>query len=287
MHDNKTTPEKALVPSSLETVDFAIFKWLDETLDLYTKSNEGMRKVPIIWITAERAFQVKNSKELREIDSQAIIYPAMIIERTSVAKTEMNNRVVPGNIFPISLYEGDPKKGAFPISRKIVKDKTRNFKNAESKRLFNQNNFKYPEDVKGVPPVYETSYIPYPVFLDINYNIKIRTQYLQQLNQVLQPFQTFTGGINQFVVDYEQHKYEAFIESDYGISSNSTNLGEDEKRFDAEIKVKVLGYITTNDVNQNTPVVVKREGPVKVRFTRERVMVEDINETIKNGFYRE
>ena len=55
----------------------------------------------------------------------------------------------------------------------------------------------------------------------------------------------------------------------------------------SEIKIKVLGYVTTNDVNQNTPVVVKREGPVKIRFTRERVMVEDVNETIKNGFYRE
>jgi|10_taG_2_1085330.scaffolds.fasta_scaffold01392_5 hypothetical protein len=285
--ENKTTPEKTLSPSSLETIDFAFYNWLNETLDLYTDSNDGMRKVPIIWITAERAFQVKNNKELREIDSQAIIYPAMIIERTSVAKTDVNERVIPGNLFPIRLFKDDAKRGAFPISRKIVKDKSRNFKNAESKRLFNQNNFKYPEGVTGVPPVYETLYIPYPVFLNVNYSIKIRTQYLQQLNQMVQPFQTYTGGINQFLVNYEHHTYEAFIEPDYGISSNSTNLGEDEKRFDSEIKIKVLGYVTTNDVNQNTPVVVKREGPVKIRFTRERVMLEDINEAIKNGFYRE
>ena len=103
----------------------------------------------------------------------------------------------------------------------------------------------------------------------------------------MQPFQTHTGGINQFLVNYEKHVYEAFIESDYAIASNSTALGEDEKRFDSEIKIKVLGYLTSNSVNQNTPVVVKREGPVKIRFTRERVMVEDVNEVIKNGFYRE
>ena len=40
-------------------------------------------------------------------------------------------------------------------------------------------------------------------------------------------------------------------------------------------------------MNQDTPVVAKREGPVKIRFTRERVMTEDVNEKIKNGFYRE
>ena len=62
MQDNKTTAQKTLVPSSLETIDFALYRWLNETLDLYTDSNQGMRKVPIIWITAERAFQVKNNK---------------------------------------------------------------------------------------------------------------------------------------------------------------------------------------------------------------------------------
>ena len=83
----KTTPQVALNPSSMETVDFALFNWLNETLDIYTDSNEGRRKVPIIWITAERAFQVKSNKELREIDSESIIYPAMVIQRTSVSKT--------------------------------------------------------------------------------------------------------------------------------------------------------------------------------------------------------
>ena len=287
MQDNKTTAQKTLVPSSLETIYFALYRWLNETLDLYTDSNQGMRKVPIIWITAERAFQVKNNKELREVDSQAIVYPAMTIERTTVNKTSADERVIPGNIFPIKMFKEDIRGGAFKLSRRIVKDKSRNFKNAESKRLFNQKNFKYPEGVKGVPPVYETLYIPYPVFLNINYSIKISTQYIQQLNEILQPFQTHTGGINQFLVSHENHTYEAFIEPDYSIESNSTSLGEDEKRFDSEIKIKVLGYVTSKSVNQDTPVVAKREGPVKIRFTRERVMTEDVNEKIKNGFYRE
>jgi len=284
---DKSTPDKVMSPSSLETIDSALYNWLNDTLNLYTDSNEGMRKVPVIWISAERAFQVKNNKELRELDSQSIIYPAMIVERTSISKTSVDERAIPGNIFPIRMFEGDVKAGAYPISRKIVKDKSRNFKNAESKRLFNQNNFKYPEGVDGVGPVYETLYIPYPVFLDVNYSIKARTNYLQQLNQILQPFQTYTGGINQFLVNHEKHVYEAFIESDYSVGSNSTALGEEEKRFDSEIKVKVLGYVTSNSVNQDTPVVVKREGPVLIRFTRERVVTGDINETIKNGFYRE
>jgi len=280
---NKSTKQKTLSPSTLETIDFALYNWLNEKLDIYTDSNEGRRKVPIIWITAERAFQVKDDKELREIDSQSIIYPAMVVERNSVSKTNANERVVPGNIFP----QMDRKRGAFPLYRRVVKDKTQNFQNAAAKRYTNQTQetFKLPFESNEV--VYETLYTGYPVFLNMNYTIKIRTIYIQQLNEILLPFQRFTGGINQFLVEHENHKYEAFIEDDYSISSNASNLGGEEKKFDAEIKIKVLGYVTADGINQDTPYVVSRESPAKIRFTRERSMLRERNPDNDDGFFRQ
>jgi hypothetical protein len=280
---NKSTKQKALSPSTLETVDFALYNWLNETLDVYTDSNEGRRKVPIIWITAERAFQVKNDKELREIDSQSISYPAMVVERTSVSKTNANERVIPGNIFP----QMDSKRGAFPLYRRVVKDKTQNFQNAEAKRFTQQQQDTFPLPFEANEVVYETFYTGYPVFLNMNYTIKIRTIYIQQLNEILLPFQRFTGGINQFNVTYEIHKYEAFIEDDYSIESNSSNLGGDEKKFDAEIKIKVLGYVTADGINQSTPFVVSRESPAKVRFIRERAGLQEKNKNNDDGFFRQ
>ena len=280
---NKSTKQKSINPSTLETVDFALYNWLNERLDIYTDSNEGRRKVPIIWITAERAFQVKNDKELREIDSQSIIYPAMVVERTSVSKTNANERIIPGNIFP----QMDRKRGAFPLYRRVVKDKTQNFQNAQAKRYTNQtqNTFKLPFESNEV--VYETLYTGYPVFLNMNYTIRVRTIYIQQLNEILLPFQRFTGGINQFLVEYENHKFEAFIEDDYSIESNSSNLSGDEKKFDAQIKIKVLGYITADGINQDTPFVVGRESAAKVRFTRERAMLQEKNPNNDDGFFRQ
>ena len=280
---NKSTKQKTLSPSTLETVDFALYNWLNEKLDIYTDSNEGRRKVPIIWITAERAFQVKDNKELREIDSQAIIYPAMVVERTSVSKTSANERVIPGNIFA----QMDRKRGAFPLYRRVVKDKTQNFQNAEAKKYTKQtqDTFKLPFESSAV--VYETFYTGYPVFLNMNYTIKIRTDYIQQLNEVLLPFQRFTGGINQFLVEYENHKFEAFIEDDYSISSNASNLGGEEKKFDSQIKIKVLGYITADGINQDTPFVVGRESAAKVRFTRERSSLQEKNPNNDDGFFRQ
>ena len=280
---NKSTKQKTLSPSTLETVDFALYNWLNEKLNIYTDSNDGRRKVPIIWITAERAFQVKDDKELREIDSQSIIYPAMVVERNSVSKTNANERVIPGNIFP----QMDRKRGAFPLYRRVVKDKTQNFQNSVAKKFTSQTQetFKLPFESSEV--VYETLYTGYPVFLNMNYTIKIRTIYIQQLNEILLPFQRFTGGINQFLVEHENHKYEAFIEDDYSISSNASNLGGEEKKFDAEIKIKVLGYITADGINQDTPYVVSRESPAKIRFTRERSMLDEKNSNNDDGFFKQ
>jgi len=169
----------------------------------------------------------------------------------------------------------------------VVKDKTQNFQNAAAKRFTNQTQetFKLPFESSEV--VYETLYTGYPVFLNMNYTIKIRTIYIQQLNEILLPFQRFTGGINQFLVEHENHKYEAFIEDDYSISSNASNLGGEEKKFDAEIKIKVLGYVTADGINQDTPFVVSRESPAKIRFTRERSMLSEKNPNNDDGFFRQ
>ena len=41
------------VPSTIETIDLAMYDWLDKTLNLHTTTNEGWKKVPAIWVSAE------------------------------------------------------------------------------------------------------------------------------------------------------------------------------------------------------------------------------------------
>ena len=47
-----------LKPSTFETVDMAIYGWLNQTLDVFATRNDGWRKVPIVWLTQERAFHI-------------------------------------------------------------------------------------------------------------------------------------------------------------------------------------------------------------------------------------
>jgi hypothetical protein len=92
------------------------------------------------------------------------------------------------------------------------------------------------------------------------------------------PFMRYAGGWNYFTINYEGLRYEVFLQRENEYKSNSSNQANDEKKFDAVFKFKVMGYTTSTGENQKTPSVVYRENAVVVRFPRERVMLGDINE---------
>ncbi len=72
------------MPSTIETIDFALYDWLNEELNIHCSTNEGWKKVPLIWSMAERAYQIKDNKDLRSKD--VFILPAISIERVSLVK---------------------------------------------------------------------------------------------------------------------------------------------------------------------------------------------------------
>ena len=51
--------ELGMLGSNIEDIDYAITSWLKEDLDLTTMTNEGYKRVPVLWQTPERAFQIK------------------------------------------------------------------------------------------------------------------------------------------------------------------------------------------------------------------------------------
>lgn len=58
--------EFPLDPSQIENIDKAMFVFLDQTMNISCTTNKGFNKVEILWVSPERAFQVKNKKELRD-----------------------------------------------------------------------------------------------------------------------------------------------------------------------------------------------------------------------------
>jgi len=273
LNEPKEIPFK---PSTIETIDVAVYEWINDHLNLHAMTNKGWRKTPVIWQSAERAHHIKNNKDIRDA-SGALILPLISVERTTMTKDFVNKGSAFGNI----PREGDG--GSIVVSRRLKQDKTSNFANAKSLRNRGQINF--PEVAGKV--IQEVIRIPMPTYVQVTYSIHLKTEYQQQLNQLVTPFITRTGAINYFVVEKNGHKFEAFIDSDFTGETTASSLGDEERVFETAVDINVLGYLIGEDVNQTTPKMVITESTVGVKFQRERAVLEDERKHIgDSGEYR-
>lgn len=257
--------EIKFMPSTIETIDLALYDWLNEELDIFCTTNEGWKKVPLIWSMPERAFQIKDNKDLRKKDT--FILPAISVERVSLVKDPSFKGVAWSHI----PRRPDAKGGAITAARVIKQEKTSNFANADAKKKFKQQTF--PFENKKV--VYTTMTTPVPTYVVANYKLTINTEYQQQMNEIFNPFITYPGQINNFFITRDGHKFEGFIENDFSLENNISDLQEEERSFTTVINLKILGYLVGSGKNDNQPKITVRENAVEFKFARERVIVGD------------
>ena len=258
--------EVSIMPSTLETIDAALFRWLDEELDIFATTNKGWKKVPTIWAGSERAHQIKEDKDIR--DSSGILkLPMITISRESVVKDSNFKGVAWAHIPPVN----DAKGGAMTMARRIGHLKTANFKNAFSHREFKDYNF--PTNKRLT--VYETISMPTPTYITLMYDIKIRAEYQQQINEIFTPFIVKTGQIDNFFINNEGHKFEGFIQGNFGQANNVTAMSNNERTYETSIQAKILGYLLGGGPNEERPKIAIRENAVTVVQSRERQMLDD------------
>jgi len=277
--DPSVVEERIITLSTLETIDTALYEYIDQKLNIHSTTNKGWKKAEVVWISAERAHQLKNRKQLRDM-SGSIILPVITVERASVVKDPSRKGIFYGHVPPIS----DEKGGSITIAKRINQDKTKNFANADAFRSKGQNTF----PTKNKKVVYQSISIPMPVYVDITYAVTLRTEYQQQMNEMVTPFITKTGGVNYFLLKKDDHRYESFIQQDFSQENNVSALESDERTYITKVEIKVLGYLIGEGKNQEQPKVVIRENAVEVKMPRERVILGDIPEHVdKRGFYRD
>ena len=262
-------------PSTIETIDGSVLNYF-EGLDLFSDTNEGWKKVPIVWGTAERAYQVKQNKDIR--DGRGMLkLPLLTIRRVSVLKDFPSKGVFQGNIPGVKDEQG----GSVEVSRVIYQEKTTKFADADSYRLHNQNN--YPRQNPKV--VYRTISAPMPVNVTINYEITIRTEYQQQMNDLILPFVTLPGTINYVRLFEGDHRYEGFIQGDFQNSDNLSDFSTDERKFETKINMKVIGYLVGQKDNRDRPHYSVRENAVEVKIPRERISLNEVPEHEFGAYY--
>ena len=268
------TDGSAIQGSSLENIDVGFYEYVDEVLNLHVTSNGGFKKVPVTWLSSERAFQIKNNVTLRDSGGHLKL-PLITVNRGSIIKDpSFKGSYQANNQLPSTGPRGY-KNNSYLAGRKLKQVKSSEFmENDLNEDTLGVNNNGYTTRKKLI---YEEVYLPIPVYVSISYSINIRTEYQQQMNQLLVPFIARTGQINSFIFEKNGYRYEAFIQQDFGQENNANNFGEDERFFVTKIDVKVLGYVHGEGVNNSKPIVVTKENIVEVKLVGER-LVKNIND---------
>jgi len=282
------TKEIEFQPSTIETIDYAVYEWLNEKMNIHANTNEGWRKVPILWTSAERAHQIKNNKDIRD-SSGMIIYPLITLERTSLNKDPQKKGSIPANIRDVN----DEKGGTITVSRRIQQEKTSNFENATLNKLVGGNSnvtrqfyrskqnkvgiyeLRDQRAISGNKTVYETITIPIPIHVTVTYNIFLKSEYVQQMNEMISPFFTKNGNTRSVILHKDNHRFEAFMNGDFTQENNYSQLNEERKVYGSKITLEVLGKLIGSSTNQDKPKIVIRENAVEFKFPRESIVFED------------
>lgn len=250
---------------TLETIDGAMYDFIEE-LNLHTNTNKGLNKVKTLWLGTERVFQIKSDKRIRDATG-ALILPLVTLNRTSIAKDPTFKGAFQAH------YPKGTEGSSTTTKRTINQEKTSNYQTAELGKDSKGTGYGKAEQDNAI--VYNYYNSPVPVYVTVMYDITLRSEYQQQMNDLLQPFITVTGGINSFIFGKDGHRFEAFVQQEFGQNNNMTNLGEQERMFETKVTIKVLGYLVGEGLNMNRPSLSRKENRAKIRFSRERTIVGD------------
>ena len=286
---NDILDEVTVEPSNLETIDLAFYDFMNEKMNIHAETNKGWKKTPIIWASPERVYFSKEKKELYDVDG-TLIYPLISVERSSLNKNLSKKGKYSGAPpFMIGPYHG----GRIMVGRRIVQDKTNNYSVADNRKKFS-NTTRTPGRQSYYPRkenkkvVVETLYIPQPTDVSIDYTVTLKSNFQQQMNEMVQPFTTLGGHINSFLITRAGHSYEAFMSGDLAQDNNIGSYKDEERTYQTQIKFNVLGYLIGEGKNQERPRIIRRENAVEVKIPRERVIVGDLQEfDPRSDFYRE
>ena len=183
--------------SDLEDIDMAIFNFFEERLDVNVTTNKGFKKVPVVWAGAERAHSVKR-EDIERVKRGDVVYPIIVIERGNIVKD------LAKKVMPYAALDLNPslKGGMIEVNRVIKQDKTSNFLKADSFRQFEQEGRPIKRGKENKKVVYETLTIPIPVYVEIDYKILLRTEYQQQMNELLTPMIRSAGSHKRVMIGH-------------------------------------------------------------------------------------
>jgi hypothetical protein len=274
-YEGTNVPEDFSIPSvGIEDIDRAIFDLFNTHLAFETKVNNQTNRVPVIFATGERFALTRRDNPLRD-KNNVLILPLISIKRGTIGhKTQAD---VFGTAISIR------KTGDYYIKKRLDKSDRDYQKVVNNFRLKNQKDvatrshiavtstspgteavvgevasrrqggplsFRDPQKFNLLNNdltnnIYEYITIPYPKFIGVSYNVIFWTQYMQEMNQLIETFMMkFDGQAPEFILETNKgYKFTAFIQNTFTNSDNFDDFTSDERIIKMSFDIKVPGYI--------------------------------------------
>jgi hypothetical protein len=274
-YEGFNVPENFSFPScGIEDVDRSLFELFDKRLAFEIKVNEQTTKVPVVFAAGERFALTRRAKPIRD-KNNALILPLIAIKRQAVGfKTEAD-----AGGTAISF-----RQNADYIIRKRLDTSDRDYQNIVNKlSIKNQNNvtsrghfinndvspgsgafpgtktsrrngpgiaygggklgFALNNDVGN--NIFEIITIPYPVFIQLNYEVTFWTQYMSQMNQLLETLLVKTDGQGREfqLVSNKGFTFTAFLMGQMNSGDNFENFTATERIIKYSFSIRVPAYI--------------------------------------------
>ena len=270
-------PEDFVLPScGIEDVDRAVFKLFDEQLPLFFESKDKTERIPVIFATGERAFVLRRNKPLTDRHG-ALILPLVSILRSNLSqeKTAGGFGVGPGN-------------GSQEIFRRKHADSMDIFSETNAEGLLNQRtavteNKHVGPSIRGngrnvagaiikndfSSPVTEIISMSNPRYFSATYEITLWTQYLQQMNNVIEAIVTnYTHGPSKsFRLESDKgYWFVGYVDPSLNGDLNFDSMTDAERIVKYNFSISVNGYIINPEFPGSQTTVRRTLSAPKISF---------------------
>ncbi len=232
-------PEDFNLPScGIEDVDRALFKLFDKELPFYYELDGEQKRIPCIFAGGERAMILRRKQPLRDRQG-ALVLPLISILRSGIEQSA-EKAIGPGT-------------GQITLRKKLAVEDRAFKRQANMENLENQDNVaesRYKGANAnlnlGTRNIYEIITMPNPRFFTATYDVTFWTQYLSQMNLLMEALMSsYNNGTNRsFRIESDKgYWFSAYVEPGFNDSNNFDGYQDDERLIKTSISVKVTGYI--------------------------------------------
>ena len=227
-----------LPPCGIEDVDRALFKLFDKELPFYYELDGEQKRIPCIFAGGERAMILRRKQPLRDRQG-ALVLPLISILRSGI---EQGGEKAIG-----------PGTGQLTLRKRLAPEDRIYKRQANQSNLTNQDNVQEAR-YKGANTslaiternMFEIITMPNPRFFTATYDVTFWTQYMSQMNLLMEALMSsYNNGPNRsFKIESDKgYWFSAYVEPGFSDSNNFDGYQDDERLIKTSISIKVTGYI--------------------------------------------